>query len=115
MTYGVRTWDGSTGELTFDSPSELVLFAIEERVVTGSSVGRGAGITFSYPAYTGKKINAFMQSPYDTGDLDGWCVLSCRISYPSGVPTVTVFVDNSTSSLPICSGYLVVTYTGAAQ
>ena len=113
--YGVISRDLQTREVLYDSRAENTLFWIAEESIPGASVGTGLGRTFSYPAYAGKKIVANLVSPYQSGDVDGWAVLSCRVSYPSGVPTVQVFVDNATAGLPVCDGYLVVYFTGAAQ
>jgi phosphoribosylcarboxyaminoimidazole (NCAIR) mutase len=114
-SYGVLCRDLQTREVLYDSRAESTMFWIAEEAIAGPSVGTGAGLTFSYPAYAGKKIVANLVSPYQSGDVDGWAVLSCRVSYPSGVPTVQVFVDNATAGLPVCDGYLVVYFTGAAQ
>jgi hypothetical protein len=121
MTYGIRAWDAN-GVLTFDSTVDLTLFPKTEQFLSGNSqVGNGAGITLSYPQFAGKKIMAFMTSPYGAyGSLDGYAVLSCRVSYPGGTPTVRVFVDRAFSSVDgsaqmICDGYLVVMLTGASQ
>lgn len=110
MSWGVRV-RAADGTVTFDSTVEQVLFPIDERTIAGSSVG--GGLTYSYPDYTGKKVVAMLTSPYQNGEVAGWAVLSCRVTYPGGVPTVTVFVDNATSGLPRCDGYLVVSFTGA--
>ena len=115
MSYGILCRDLATGAVTYDTRLESTLFWIAGQAITGASVGTGAGLTFSYPAYTGKKIIANLTSPYQTGDLQGWAVLSARVSYPGGVPTVQVFVDNATAGLPVCDGYLLVYFTGAAQ
>ena len=114
-SYGALCRDLQTQEVLYDSRAESTLFWIAEEAIAGASVGIGAGRTFSYPANAGKKIVANLVSPYQSGDVDGWAVLSCRVSYPSGVPTVQVFVDNATAGLPVCDGYLVVYFTGAAQ
>lgn len=114
-SHGALCRDLQTQEVLFDSRAESTLFWIAEAAIAGVSVGTGAGRTFSYPAYAGKKIVANLVSPYQTGDVDGWAVLSCRVSYPAGVPTVQVFVDNATAGIPVCDGYLVVYFTGAAQ
>ena len=121
MSYGMRAWDAA-GVLTFDSVTDLTLFPKTEEFVSGNSqVGNGAGITRSYPQFAGKKIDAFMTSPYGTyGSLDGYAVLSCRIGYSSGVPTLQIFVDRAFSSTTgaaqlICDGYLVVMLTGSSQ
>lgn len=125
MTNGLRTWDPNTGEITFDSPNDLVLFPKTERLISGNSeVGNGAGITITYPQFVGKKIIAFMTSPYGTyGSVDGFSVLSCTWGYTNGIPYVHVFVDNNVSTTPlgggssmsICDGYLIVMLTGANQ
>jgi phosphoribosylcarboxyaminoimidazole (NCAIR) mutase len=121
MTYGIRAWDAA-GVLTFDSTTDLTLFPKTEEILSGNSqVGNGAGITRSYPQFAGKKIMPFLTSPYGAyGSLDGYAVLSCRVSYPNGIPTVSIFVDRAQSSITganqlICDGYLVVMLTGASQ
>lgn len=113
MTQGILCRDLETGAVTFDSRQEVTMFHIGEQQVAGASVG--AGRDFSYSGFIGKKIVATMTSPYQNGSVDGWAVLSCRVSYPGGVPTVRVFVDNALSSLPVCDGYLLVYATGADQ
>lgn len=89
------------------------MFYIDEKLVTGASVGNG--LDFSYPAFAGKKIIATMMSPYQNGSVEKWAVLSCRVSYLNGVPTVRVFVDNGENGLPVCDGYLLVYATGVDQ
>lgn len=91
------------------------MFYIAEEVVSGGSVSTSSGREFAYPAFAGKKIVAQMMSPYQNGDVDGWAVLSCRVSYVAGIPTVRVFVDKIETGLPICDGYLLVYATGADQ
>lgn len=113
MSQGILCRDLETGAVTFDSRQEVTMFYIGEQHVLGPSVG--SGISFNYPAFTGKKIMATMSSPYQTGSVDAWAVLSCRISYTGGVPTVRVFVDNELGGLPVCDGYLLVYATGADQ
>lgn len=113
-SHGVISRDLQTREVLYDSREENTLFWIVEEAIAGAGVGTGAGRTFSYPAYAGKKIVANLVSPYQTGDVDGWAVLSCRVSYPSGIPTVQVFVDNATAGLPVCDGYMMIYFTGAA-
>lgn len=114
MTFGVQVFD-SSGICTFDSTVENILFMIDERSIPGSSVG--SGLTYSYPAYNGKKISAFLQTT--SGDFSttggGLAVQSCRVTYPGGTPTVSVFFDNSGSSLPKADAYLTVFYTGSPQ
>lgn len=113
MAVGILCRDLDTGQVTYDSRQESTMFYIGEHYVTGASVG--PGLTFTYPAYQGKKIIATMASPYQTGSLDKWAVLSCRVSYPGGLPTIRVFVDNEASGLPVCDGNLMVYSTGANQ
>lgn len=111
--YGVRVRD-ATGAITFDSSAENVLFPIDEKVIAGTTVG--TGLVYSYPAHTGNKIVAMLTSPYQTGDIDGCAVQSCRVSYSSsGVPVVTVFVENANTAYPVADGYLVVFSTGGNQ
>ncbi|MGX9781935.1 hypothetical protein [Janthinobacterium lividum] len=114
-SHGVISRDLQTREVLYDSRVENTLFWIAEEAIAGSSVGTGSGRTFSYPAYAGKKLIANLVSPYQTGDVDSWAVLSCRVSYPSGIPTVQVFVDNATGGVPVCDGYLMIYFTGASQ
>lgn len=111
MSYGVQTFTAAS-VATFDSSLEFTQLAIDERVVLGGSVGNG--VTFQYPDYAGKKISACMASPYQNGSTDGWAVLSCRVTYSSGVPWVSIFVDNTAAGLPVCDGLLQVFLTGAA-
>lgn len=111
MAYGLQCWTRA-GELIFDSSAEHVLFFIEERQVLPADVG--GGLTFTYPSHTGRKIAAFLTSPYQTGDLDAWSVQSCRVTYPGGVPTVTVFFDN-VGHPNKCDGLLMVFGTGSSQ
>jgi hypothetical protein len=113
MTYGVRCRKPGTGEILFDSSAESTLLYIEERVIAGSALG--SGLTYDYPAFAGFKLCAFMVSPYQNGDIDGHQVMSCRVSYVSGVPRVTVFVDRTGSGIPVNDGLLMVFSTGAPQ
>lgn len=109
MSYGLKVRNAA-GVVIFDSTSEKVLRFITEQYISG--VGFST-MTNSYPVYTGYKIVAMLTSPFQTGDIDGCSVLSCRVSYPSGVPTVSVFVDNTRGDLPIADGYLIIFATGA--
>lgn len=109
MRYGLATYKPD-GTPIFNSDTDHTLFVIDERVIAGSSVGNGLSI--SYAEFTGFKIIATMYSPYQVGDIDGWAVPSCRVVYVSGVPTVQIFVDNSTAGLPVCNALLIVNYTG---
>ena len=111
MSFGTQTFTPSGGIL-FDSTVEHVLFNSYEQGIQGSSVPTG-GLSISYPGLVGKKISASLISPYQVGSIDGWAVLSCRVTYPSNVPTVLVFVDNTKATLPKCDGYLTVFDTGA--
>jgi hypothetical protein len=121
MTNGLRTWDQNTGALTFDSYTDFVLFPQVEQFISGNSqVGSGAGLTLSYPQFQGKKVMPFLTCPYGNYTPSPAATLSCRVSYPGGVPTVSVFVDNNFdpltgNSLPILDGYLVVMLTGSNQ
>lgn len=112
MSFGVQAFTES-GVATFDSSLEFTQFIIDERVVAGGSVG--TGVTYQYPDYTGQKISASLVSPYQNGSIDGWAVLSCRVDYGSGIPRVSVFVDNATAGLSVCDGLLLVFLTGALQ
>lgn len=121
MNYGIRAWDAA-GVLTFDSTTDLTLFPKTEQFLSGNSqVGNGAGITLSYPQFAGKKIMAFLTSPYGTyGSTLGFAVLSCVVGYVNGIPNVRVFADRPFDSVTgaavnICDGYLVVMLTGSSQ
>lgn len=109
--FGVRIRDAA-GNVTFDSTVDQVLSFIEEHYIPGSGF---ANLYYTYPAFAGKKIAAFMVSPYQNGDIDGYQVQSCRVSYPSGVPRVDVFTDRPQTAVPVCDGYLTVFSTGAPQ
>ena len=115
MSFGVRAMD-SSGSVTFDSTAEHVLFYRDEQTIPAGSVG--AGITFAYPDLTGRKIAAFLQSPFTVGSIIGYAIQSCRVSYPGGIPTVSVFFDNTTDTapspytLPKADGHLTVMYCG---
>lgn len=114
MSSGVQCFDAS-GNLIFDSTTANILFLIDERVIASSSVGNG--LTYTYPAYAGKKINAFLQ--ITSGEFNiyggGLMVPSCRVTYSNGTPVVTVFFDNPSSSMPKANAYLSVYYSGAPQ
>ncbi len=112
-TYGARFWDAS-GNLTFDSTADNVLLYADERAISGATVGTG-NMVIDYPALTGQKISAFLQSPYGDTDLAGRVVLSCRVSYPSGVPRVTIFAEGNNGAYLNADGYLLVMWTGSAQ
>ncbi len=114
MSYGVQTFTAAS-VATFDSSAEFTQLIIDELVVPGGTVG--AGITFQYPDYAGRKISASLISPYQptqNGGINGWAVLSCRVNYGGGIPRVTVFVDNTAAGLPVCDGLLQVLLTGAS-
>lgn len=115
MSYGVLCRDLETKEVIYDSRKENTLFWVAEEGIQGANVGTGAGITFRYPAFAGKKLVVNLTSPYNYGELEGWAVLSCRISYPGGIPTVQVFVDNALAGIPVADGFMLVYYTGASQ
>lgn len=114
MSYGMRAWDAQ-GNLTFDSTVDLTLFHKTEQFISGNSQVGVSGVTLSYPQFQGKKIMPFLTSPY--GDYLPYpaAVLSCRVSYPNGVPTISIFSDNNGNGLPMYDGYLVVMLTGASQ
>lgn len=131
MSYGMRAWDAQ-GNLTFDSTIDLTLFPKTEQFIPGSSIG-SSGITISYPQFAGKKIMPFLTSPYGNYYVDAMslgnplqnttpvpAVMSCRVSYPNGIPTVSLFttslVDPATNQpIPTYDGYLVVMLTGSNQ
>lgn len=115
MAYGLKAWDESGG-LTFDSSAEHTLFYVDEQNITGASVNAAGGSrTFDYPALAGKKISALLQCPYgDLGDSAS-IVLSCRVSYPAGVPRVVVFAEGNSDGYTNADAYLIVMWTGAAQ
>ncbi|MGJ9420476.1 hypothetical protein ACHAC9_22370 [Massilia sp. CMS3.1] len=104
--------DVATGAVTFDSTVEHVLAVHWDGIIYGGNVGTGAGVTYSFPELAGKRVQAFMYSPYNNGEVDGWSVLSCRVSYPNGIPTVAVFGDESRPGIPVCDGMLSVIKTG---
>lgn len=111
MSFGVQTLN-PYGQEEFNSTAEHTLFLIDEQVIAGSSVGT-SGKFFLYPSYAGLQISADLVSPYQNGDINGWAVLSCRVSYSSAkVPQVLVFVDNTEAGLPVCDGFLKVHITG---
>jgi hypothetical protein len=127
MAYGMRVWD-TQGNLTFDSTTDLTLFPKTEQFISGNSQVGTAGLTISYPQFQGKKIMAFMTSPFGDYFVDGPAgnntpvpaVLSCRVAYSNGTPIVQIFSDNTIDGLtgqavPIYDGYLVVMLTGSNQ
>ena len=136
MSYGMRAWDAQ-GNLTFDSVTDLTLFPQTEQFISGNSQVGANGLTISYPQFQGKKIMAFMTSPYgeyyheynytdpqnQTGPDAGTpipAVLSCKVIYSGGTPSVMIFSDTNVDSLngqtiPLYDGYLVVMLTGANQ
>lgn len=110
MTYGAQTFSQMSVE-EFNSSAEHTLFLIDQQQISGSSVG--AGIFFMYADYAGLQVSAELLSPYQTGDINGWAVLSCRVVYTAAkVPQISVFVDNTSAGLPVCDGYLRVYLTG---
>lgn len=111
-TYGARFWDAS-GNLTFDSTADNVLFYEDERFIAGASVG-SSGLTFDYPGLAGQKISALLQCPYGATEWNAGVTLSCRVSYPGGVPRVTVFTEGNDGTYTNADGYLVVMWTGSA-
>lgn len=112
MSFGVQTLN-QYGQEEFNSSAEHTLFLVYEQAIAGNSVG-SSGLFFMFPDYTGLQIFADLVSPYQSGDIDGWAVLSCRVSYSSAkVPQVLVFVDNTEAGLPVCDGFLKVHLTGA--
>lgn len=136
MTQGLRAWNAQ-GVQTFDSYTDLTLFPKTERFVSGNGeVGR-AGLSIPYYQFQGKKIVAFLTSPYgtyyheynytdpynQTGPDAGTpvpAVLSCRVVYSGGTPIVQIFSDINQDGLtgqtvPLYDGYLVVMLTGANQ
>lgn len=131
MTFGIRAWSAQ-GDQTFDSYTDLTLFPKTEQFIPGSSIGSG-GITISYPQFAGKKIMPLLTSPYGDHYVNAMslgdplqnttpvpAVMSCRLSYPNGIPTVLLFttslVDPATNqAVPTYDGYLVVMLTGSNQ
>jgi hypothetical protein len=127
MSYGVRAWDAQ-GNLTFDSTTDLTLFPKTEQFISGNSQVGPGGLSIAYPQFQGKKIMAFMTSPYGSYFVEGVQngntpvpqVLSCRVVYSGGTPIVQIFSDGTRDSLtgqavPIYDGYLVVMLTGSNQ
>lgn len=122
MSYGMRAWDAQ-GNLTFDSVVDLTLFPKTEQFISGNSQVGASGLTLSYPQFQGKKIMAFMTSPYGdyiATDPPVPAVLSCRVSYPNGTPTIFIYADYPVDpltgqSVPNYDGYLVVMLTGSNQ
>lgn len=119
-TYGAQFWD-SGGNLTFDTTAENVLFFIEERAISAATVGT-SGVSYSYPAYTGKKIVAFMASPYGVADDPaGAKMQQCRVTYSAGVPIVSVYYEDPTgtdlggATYPKSDGFLSVFWSGNPQ
>lgn len=123
MTYGLRVWN-TQGVLTFDSTTDLTLFPQTEQFISGNSqVGQGT-LSIPFPQFQGKKIQAFMMSPFGDYAYNGTppvpAVLSCRVVYSNGTPVVQVFSDMKVDGLtgqvvPVYDGYLVVMLTGANQ
>lgn len=111
MSYGLQAWDANGREI-FSSVTDFTMFYIYSDVVRAATVDRVNGRVISFPELAGRQIIAFMQSPYNNGSTSGWAVLSCRVTYPGQVPTVTIFVDNPQATLPICDGWLTVMLTG---
>ena len=103
------------GVVTFDSTLAYTQFYVDEQYLSAGSVPYGGSLVFTYPALTGKKINAFCTSPYNNGSIEGYMIFNCSVSYPSGVPTVTCRYTNQGDGIPGADGYLVVMYTGASQ
>lgn len=106
--------DRNTGEVTFDSSQEYVMFGADERYIDGKAVGYGAGIQIAYPNLAGRRIQAFLASPSNIGELFAYNILSCRVSYPNAVPTVSIFVDNVRTDIPNADGRLIVTDAGVS-
>lgn len=98
------------GELNYDSSAVDTLFFVEERVISGAN--GFSSVTFTYPAYTGQRLVPFLVSPFQNGDVEGYIILSCEITYSNGVPTVRVYVEYPSSSLPRADGLLTVMYSG---
>jgi hypothetical protein len=113
VSSGIQCFDAG-GNKTFDSTTDNVLFSLEERVIQPAEINRQGTVTFSYPAYAGMKLNAFL-TVYNNGGVDVWAVPSCRVTYPGGIPTVSIWVDNKRDDIPICTTMLSVFYTGASQ
>lgn len=118
MTYGAKFFDAS-GNVTFDSSQEHTLFLLDEVSIPAASVG--SGLTYSYSGAIGKKITAFIQSPYGGDYTPGEKIQRAQISYPGGVPTVSVTfedpdaLDGAGYTYPKANGYLSVFLTGASQ
>jgi hypothetical protein len=128
MSNGMRSWDAQGIEI-FNSPTDLTLFPKTEQFISGNSQVGPGGMSIAYPQFQGKKIMAFMTSPYGEYFVDNMAnwgnapipqVLSCRVVYSNGTPIVQLFSDGSKDGLtgqnvPIYDGYLVVMLTGANQ
>jgi hypothetical protein len=97
----------------FDSWVDDVLFFSQEITLVAASYSNRQYVV-TYPQYAGKKLAAFfMLCNYTT--LDAMLIPSCRVTYPSGVPTVTVFMDSTRTDMSIAPGILTVMYSGALQ
>lgn len=128
MTFGMRAWNAQ-GVLTFDSTTDLTLFPKTEQFIFGNSQVGDNGLSIAYPQFQGKKIVAFMTSPYGEYFVERAppfassspvpAVLSCRVVYSGGTPIVQIFSDIRQDAfghhVPIYDGYLVVMLSGANQ
>jgi hypothetical protein len=127
MTFGLRSWNAQ-GVQIFDSYTDLTLFPKTEQFISGNSQVGPNGLSIPYPQFQGKKIMAFMTSPFGEYFVDGPtgnntpvpAVLSCRVAYSNGTPVVQIFSDMTIDGLtgqavPIYDGYLVVMLTGSSQ
>jgi hypothetical protein len=110
----IRVLSDAGTEVLFDSWNDDVLFHVGEQLVqSGHYTNRQA--VFTYPALAGRKIMAYLDTPYGGGSLDAWLIPSCRVSYSSGIPVVTVAIDNTRTDLPIADAMLTVMLSGVSQ
>lgn len=127
MTFGLRAWNAQSVP-TFDSYTDLTLFPKTEQFISGNSQVGAAGLSIPYYQFQGKKIVAFMTSPYGDYFVDRTpggsgspvpAVLSCRVVYSGGTPVVQLYSDMQRdafgANVPIYDGYLVVMLSGANQ
>lgn len=111
---GIRILNDSGTEVLFDSWNDDVLFYVAEQLVQSGNYNNRQ-VVFSYPQLAGRKIMAYLDTPYGNGSVDGWLIPSCRVTYSGGTPVVTISLDSTRTDLPIADAMLTVMLSGVSQ
>ena len=92
MTWGLQTYKAN-GALIFDTATHVGLLYLETVIVPAAN----GTYTYSYPAWTGRTLVAYAFSLVLL-----WSSAQVSVSYPGGVPTLTVVrAASSSQAMPV--------------